>query len=267
MTASPRSLVFTIYGDYLRYCGEGEAPLGALSQILAQFGIEAGTARVVMNRLKKEGWFDTRRQGREVSYVLTEKGWDLLNTGRDRIFTRWESEWNREWSMVLIRFDDTSRASREDTRRALVWNGFGQLNSTTWLTPHDILGRAEKALSHLPSVQCDFFRSQTRSLSEDRELAHRCWDLSEVQRDYQQFTDDFESTPEITGMAALIKRIELTDAYRHFPFRDPDLPRELLPEGWTGTRAHTVFTHTHASLKTSAEDVIAELTGLPVVRN
>lgn len=264
MTVSPRSLVFTIYGDYLRYCGEGEAPLGALSQILGNFGIEAGTARVVMNRLKNEGWFDTRRHGREASYLLTAKGWDLLNTGRERIFTRWDSDWNRQWSMLMIKFDDSQRSIREDARRTLVWNGFGQLNSSTWLTPHPYLDRAEQALAHLSSVSIDAFTSQTRSLAEDQNLAQRCWDLSEVQKDYASFIRDFESTPALTGMPALIKRIELTDSYRHFPFRDPDLPLELLPAGWTGKRAHEVFTSEHARLKQHAETVIEQLTGLPV---
>lgn len=264
--ASPRSIVFTVFGDYLRYCGEGEAPLASLSQILSMFGVEPGTTRVVMTRLKKEGWFNTRREGREVSYVLSEKGWNLMDEGRDRIFRRWDKEWNRQWSMVLVKFSETQRATRDDARRKLMWQGFGQLGPLIWMSPHDNLDAAEQALATLPLVTLDLFKSQSRDLAEDRNLARRCWDLFDVIQDYTKFTDSFATTPHLVGIDALKKRIELTDHYRHFPFRDPDLPSELLPTGWTGRRAHEVFTSIHGRLRDEAEGAIEQLTGMPVLR-
>lgn len=263
--SSPRSIVFTVFGDYLRYCGEGEAPLAALSHILGMFGIEPGTTRVVMTRLKKEGWFDTRRQGREVSYVLSNKGWNLLNEGLGRIFKRWDTEWDRKWSMVLVKFSETQRAARDDARRRLIWEGFGQLSTSTWMSPHDNLDAAENALSKLPLINLDLLRCSSQGLSHDRDIASRCWDLSAVQSDYTSFIDEFSVTPTLTGIDALKRRIELTDDYRHFPFRDPDLPRELLPAGWTGRRAHEVFTSVHSRLRAEAEAAIEQITGMPVL--
>jgi phenylacetic acid degradation operon negative regulatory protein len=263
--SSPRSIVFTVFGDYLRYCGEGEAPLAALSQILGMFGIEPGTTRVVMTRLKKEGWFDTRRQGREVSYVLSSKGWNLLNEGLDRIFKRWDTEWDRQWSMVLVKFSETQRAARDDARRRLIWEGFGQLSTSTWMSPHDNLDAAQSALSKLPLINLDLLRCSSQGLAHDRDIASRCWDLSDVQSDYTSFIDEFSVTPNFTGIDALKRRIELTDDYRHFPFRDPDLPRELLPAGWTGRRAHEVFTSVHSRLRAEAEAAIEQITGMPVL--
>jgi phenylacetic acid degradation operon negative regulatory protein len=263
--SSSRSIILTVFGDYLRYCGEGEAPLSSLSEILSMFGIEPGTSRVVMTRLKKEGWFDTRRKGREASYVLTDKGWDLLNEGRERIFRRWDTEWDRHWTMVLTKFAEDQRAARDDARGKLLWLGFGQLSPSTWMSPHDNLEAVREVLAHVPLVHLDMFRSSSPGLSEDRDIARRCWDLSEVQQDYARFTDEFALTPNLSGLDALKRRIELTDRYRHFPFRDPDLPPELIPPGWTGRRAHEVFTTVHARLREAAEAAIEDMTGMPLL--
>ena len=68
----PRSIVFDLFGDYVRYDGGG-IRLRALTQLLDAFDVGESTVRVVMNRLRKEGWFDARRDGRETAYLLTDR--------------------------------------------------------------------------------------------------------------------------------------------------------------------------------------------------
>lgn len=263
---TPRSLVFTLFGDYLRYCGDGEVPLTGLTQMLAHFDVDPGTTRVVVTRLRNEGWLETRRRGREVSYLLSPKGWRLLNEGRDRIFQRSEGQWDGQWSMVIVKFSDGQRVARDEARKKLTWLGFGQLSSSTWMSARPRLDEAERVLSELPLVSLDLLRCTTRSVAEDRGIAERCWDLSDVQADYAEFVTRFEATPSLDGVAAFRRHVELTSIYRQFPFRDPDLPHELLPEGWIGGRAHDVFTRVYASLERSADRVVEELGGLAVVR-
>lgn len=50
-----RSLIFDLFGDYLRYRG-GQVRLLALVALLDCFGIPEATARVAAARLRKEGW-------------------------------------------------------------------------------------------------------------------------------------------------------------------------------------------------------------------
>ncbi len=52
------------------------------------------------------------------------------------------------------------------------------------------------------------------------------------------------------------RRFELVHAYRAFPASDPFLPAELLPEGWLGDRAATLFETYHAVLAEPAESYI-----------
>jgi phenylacetic acid degradation operon negative regulatory protein len=45
----------------------------------------------------------------------------------------------------------------------------------------------------------------------------------------------------------LVGVIELVHAWRRFPFIDPELPAELLPEPWAGARAAALFAARHTS--------------------
>lgn len=60
------SLVFDLFGDYLRYRG-GEVRLRGLVSLMGSFDVPGATVRVVVARLRKEGWLASRREGREPS--------------------------------------------------------------------------------------------------------------------------------------------------------------------------------------------------------
>jgi phenylacetic acid degradation operon negative regulatory protein len=53
--------------------------------------------------------------------------------------------------------------------------------------------------------------------------------------------------------------VELVSSYRALPFRDPDLPAALLPEGWAGRRAHELFIAAHDALHGAAEEFVRDI--------
>jgi phenylacetic acid degradation operon negative regulatory protein len=55
--------------------------------------------------------------------------------------------------------------------------------------------------------------------------------------------------------------MRLTYDYRKFPFRDPDLPTELLPAGWLGREAHDLFLKAHELLRPPAEEYYDQIAG------
>ena len=65
------------------------------------------------------------------------------------------------------------------------------------------------------------------------------------------------------GLAAavLVERMQLVNDYRHFPFRDPDLPPDLLPADWSGRRAHETFLEAHGLLRQPAEEWVDAVVG------
>ncbi len=93
----------------------------------------------------------------------------------------------------------------------------------------------------------------------DREMARRCWDLDGLAREYAGLLARYEKPPPLTALAALPRdqasrqQVELVTSYRTPPFRDPDLPGELLPEGWPGRRVHEIFIAAHDALHEPAD--------------
>ncbi|WP_068330031.1 PaaX family transcriptional regulator [Janibacter terrae] len=264
----PRSVAFDLFGEYLRYRG-GEARLCDIVALLAPFGVGASTARVVMLRLRKEGWFDTRPgvDGREVIYALNERSWGLLNEGRERIFADPRAEWDGWWHMVIYYVPESARASREELRKELAWLGFGPLAAATWASPHDRMASVEEKFALSPDVRLDLLRAQSKGLSWDRDIAERCWDLHSLNEDYLAFLTQYRAElpryrdGRVPPLEALVTRTELLQEWRRFPFRDPGLPVELLPAHWHGHDAYDLFLEAIECLRPGAEQAIIEVTG------
>jgi len=75
--------------------------------------------------------------------------------------------------------------------------------------------------------------------------------------DYGRVDDHRRGLP---GPDALVERTTLIQKYRHYPFRDPDLPEELLPAGWRGQVAHEAFLECHETLRAAAEELVEAVT-------
>lgn len=265
----PRSIVFDLFGDYLRYRG-GAVPLRDLIALLDLFGVNASTARVVMSRLRKEGWFDSRpgADGREAVYALNERSWRMLDEGRDRIFTDPHFTWDGWWYQVIYFVPESSRAAREELRRELAWLGFGPLAASTWVSPHDRLAQVREHFVGTADIRLDLLRSRSSGRLADRDIAERCWDLGALNADYTAFVAEYlphlrrYRSPRLSPSEALVLRTALLQQWRRFPFRDPGLPVELLPAGWRGHDAFDLFTEAAAALRDAAERAVDETTGL-----
>lgn len=271
MQWKPRALILDLFGDYLRYAG-GEARLGDLTELLAVFGVEAATVRVNLSRLRKEGWFTTRRVGRETVYALTPELLAILDEGRERIFQRRDEPWEGRWTMAIYQVPEAERAVREQLRKRLAWHGFGQLSPSTWLSPHDLMAEVREIAADHPSAKVDALWCGTGDLQEDRDLAARCWDLEQLGADYRHFIRTYEARkdealdPGQDGRTALVERMRIIGDFRRFPFRDPYLPRELQPEGWPSSEAYSLFGAVHRQLGPAATEFVSGIIGRPVER-
>ncbi|PZP32799.1 MAG: phenylacetic acid-responsive transcriptional repressor [Kocuria rhizophila] len=269
MPETPRSLALNLFGDYLRYAG-GEAKLGELTELMAAFGMEPGTVRVSMSRLKQEGWFTTRREGRETVYALSDRLLDILVYGRPRISRRKEQPWSGRWTMVIYQAPEFDRAVREQLRRQLAWSGFGQLSPSTWLAPHDLSREAKEIASRNEGARVDVLWCGSDDTGEARELAARCWDLDSLGQDYVDFLvsyahlDNESANSRKNGRQALVERTRITDDFRRFPFRDPELPQELQPTDWPGPAALKLFSRVHEQLGPQARRFLEDVIGRSV---
>ncbi|MGO4616969.1 PaaX family transcriptional regulator C-terminal domain-containing protein [Nocardia sp. 2YAB30] len=259
----PRALVFDLYGEFFRYAG-GTAPLGTLTALMGVFGVEPPTVRVAMTRLREDDWFDSTKSGREVSYLLNDKSWRLLDDGRTRIFERHLDDWDRTWTQALVDDSGLDRERRKRIEKALSWWGFGNYSGLCWFSPHDREKQLREALSD-DEQRIQILRSRSADLTRDRLIADHCWDLGELGADYQAFIEEFRPRLAryrrgLDPSAALIDLVRLMQNYRRYPFRDPELSEALLPAGWRGREAHEVFIECHEILHAKAAEFVASVT-------
>jgi phenylacetic acid degradation operon negative regulatory protein len=261
----PRAIIWDLFGDHLRYIDGGQLQMRALTELLGVFAVGESTIRVVLSRMRREGWFTTYRDGRQTSYALTSRSIKVLDEGRARIFDRGHDDWDGTWRMVIYAVPEENRAERDQARRTLTWHGFGPLAAATWISPHPRLNTVAGALADLTATRVDLLECRSSSRDADREMAARCWDLDGLGRDYFELTSTYEQLPPaaelavLPGPEALRLRIELIASYRALPFRDPDLPSALLPEGWQGRRAHALFIAAHDALGKPADAYVREV--------
>jgi phenylacetic acid degradation operon negative regulatory protein len=259
-----RAMVFDLFGDYLRYRG-GEVKLRVLVDLMATFDVPQATVRVIAARMRKEGWLEARRGGRETTYVLTEAAWRLLDEGLARIFARASGPWDGQWSMVVYQVPETERGAREHLRKRLSWFGFGPLAPSIWISPHDRAAQVRDEFLDYAPARLDVLRARSGGTASDRDMAARAWDLESLDRDYAALMAHYQPRladyrrRALRGQEALVERMTLVNDYRHFPFRDPDLPPELLPEGWAGRAAHEVFLEAHGLLREPAEAYVDDV--------
>lgn len=253
-----------LFGEYLRYAG-GRIRLGEMSTLLAVFGVEPATTRVTLSRLKRDGWFTTQREGRGSVYSLSDPMLSVLAEGRERIFTREDSEWDGWWTQVLYQVPESARNDREALRKQLTWLGFGQLATSTWVSPHSMVDRLSKVKDGFPDARIDVLRSRTTSITSDQALTATCWALDELADDCVEFINEYSALDgaldDLSDADALRKRTSMVADMRRLTFRDPQLPVELQPRDWPGRDAFELFRRIHSGLARPAENFVEFVIG------
>ena len=264
-----RSLIFDILGD-CRRAGATEIRLKLLVQLGELVGIAPENMRVLVARMREEGWFEVRRDGRESIYTFTPRTLQLIEEGRQRIFRSEPSTWDGSWSLVIYTVPETDRPTREQLRRDLSWLGFGPLAPATWVSPFRLLDRVADLGAALPNAKLDLLTMRSSGLAADRSIAERCWELDSLNEEYAAFIRALRlrmvkaRTKDLEPTAAFTQRIRLVHEYRRFPYRDPGLPPDLQPPGWLGDEGRELFVEAHKTLARGAEEYFA---GIGLIAN
>jgi phenylacetic acid degradation operon negative regulatory protein len=247
-----RGLLFTVLGELVLPSG-GTAWTAALIAVLGRLGIEEKAARQALMRTAADGWLTAERVGRQTRWRLTAAAERLLVDGTARIygFTAGPPDWDGRWLVVLARAPETERPARHVLRTRLAWAGLGSPAPGVWITPHaERLGEVEAVLREAGVIEdAQVFAGPHAGGGDPRRLARQAWDLDAVEQQYEQFVAEFGPHP---GADPLAATMELVHAWRRFPWTDPLLPAELLPDPWLGRTAAAVFADRHAAWSAAA---------------
>jgi phenylacetic acid degradation operon negative regulatory protein len=217
--------------------------------------VEPKSARQALARTAAEGLLVSDRAGRRVRWSLSAQGRTLLTDGAARIygFGAPARPWAGDWLVLLVSVPEVRRQLRHRLRTRLAWAGLGTPAPGVWLSPDpakqdEVAGVLDDL--DLTAVSSSFV-GPFGEIGSQRELVAQAWDLAEVEAAYEEFLETFADPA--TTEDVLTNQILLVHAWRRFPFLDPKLPAELLPERWAGTRAAAVFDARHSCWEEQAQ--------------
>ena len=263
------SLIITVYGDSIAPHG-GSVWLGSFIRLVEALGLNQRMVRTSVFRLSKEKWLVAGQIGRRSFYSLTAIGRRRFEHAYRRIYDQPHTQWKGVWQLVLTTNAKLSVAQRETLRKELLWEGFGIIAPGLLAHPSDDNGSLLDILQGNGILdKVIVMQARTPDVPTIRPLqglAHDCWNLGAIAKDYQRFADRFrpllrnlKSTSSLDPEQCFVVRTLLIHEYRRVLLRDPQLPQQLLPEDWPGDIARQLCRELYSITQCEAEHYLMDV--------
>jgi phenylacetic acid degradation operon negative regulatory protein len=253
----PQELVITLLGTYVRPFGD-TVWSGGLVALLGELGFSHGAARVALTRLVRRGLIARIRSGRLVHYRVTPRCDRVLAEGDGRIFLLGSPRDDAgSWTVLWHQIPEDRRLERSRLARRLRFLGFGSVQDSVWVAPHDHSDEVAELLAELDVSEFAVLFQASAGCGSGVGLAtlvSRAWDLSGLVDRYEAFVSEFSpylaasARSRLLDSEAFLVRTRLVHLFRGFPFLDPELPDELAPLGLAREPAVATFHELFASL-------------------
>lgn len=258
----PRSLMFTLFGDYIQYYG-GEIWIGSLISLMSHFGISESSVRGATYRMVQQDLIKARKFKNKSFYSLTEVGKRRIKDGVRRVYTIKNHKWDGFWRIMIYSVPEEKRDLRNQIRKELSWTGFGLISNSTWISPNPI---EEQILEMIKTYHLEeytvFFSSSSIVSHDNQDLINKGWQLDEIAEEYNHFIELYSKKYEeikesswketLTDAECFVERTSLVHQYRKFLFKDPIFPYDLLPDNWSGIKARDLFWNIHQFISIGA---------------
>jgi phenylacetic acid degradation operon negative regulatory protein len=263
----PQDLVITLLGTYVRPFAR-TVWSGGMVSLLGEFGFSDGAARAALTRLVRRDLIARVRSGRLVHYRLTPRCERLLIEGDGRIFTLGRLPTDAgPWTVLWHQIPEDRRLERTRLGRRLRFLGFGSVQDSVWVSPHDHSSEVSDLLSELGVGDSGaVFIASMRPGPGLPAMVARAWDLSGLEERYDAFCTGFEAYaapdgPSLGDREAFLVRTRLMHSFRAFAQLDPELPDELAPLSRSRARAVEIFDALYASLAPASQRYFDAVTG------
>ncbi len=254
--ASARSLLLTVLGEFV-HPRHSSVWTATLLDALGAVGVEQKSARQALSRTASEGLLTSSRHGRRVLWELTPEGAQLLEEGTRRIygFMRERHPWDGRWLVLSVPIPETQRQLRHRLRTRLTWLGLGSPTSGLWVSPDTTKSAAVHDVVRRLGLEARAFAwiGPASGIGDEGTLLTSAWDLADVEDRYLAFLHTFGARDAGSPADAFVAQVEMVQAWRRFPFLDPDLPAELLDHDWPGPRAAAAFHDRHTTWHRQAQ--------------
>lgn len=243
------SLIITVWGDALVPHG-GAAWLATLIALLGQFGVNERAVRTGVFRVARDGWLVAQPVGRRSRYQVSGQAGARFARAFHRVYDSPFEPWDGEWEAV-VPHSDLGPSSRRRLRDELAWAGFAEFAPGVHLRParrDGVAARIVEALGVAGAVTGFVARDAADgALPSLASRAESVYALGALAADYRRFiarhagvVAAFRQRANPDPAQAFAIRTLLVHAYRRVRLRDPQLPREVLPDDWPGTAAYAL---------------------------
>jgi phenylacetic acid degradation operon negative regulatory protein len=272
---SARNLLVTVFGDALLPHGEDTSiSVGALASLLASFGVNDRLVRTSLTRLVNEGLLTTTAAGRRSFYRVADSARELFQQADERIYGVAHGDWDGSWTIVVIDGSEATPGRRAQLRQELAWAGLGSVAPNVMASPIVAPEVAARVVEHVGGF-ANVLVSRSKiveaavTIGADQ-LAHRVAALDEIGTRYGAFVERFGSV-DVEPIArspedSFKLRTLIVAEFRRIALADPQLPPQLLPEDWIGSRARRLAATTYDAVAAPSERFLVATSDPPLAR-
>lgn len=253
-------LILTIFGLYAR-SEDNWLSVASIISLMSDLGFDGSAVRSAISRLKRRDVLRPERHDKAAGYALQTATLEILAEGDSRIFERARARVEDGWLLVVFSVPESERDKRHELRASLTRLGFGTAAPGVWIAPGNLAAETRRTLERRDlSSYVDIFTGQHFAFGELRSKVRAWWDLDELASLYGEFlrqhrpVHDRASANGSTPLDAYRTYIPMLTQWRRLPYRDPGLPLQLLPPGWSGETARVLFDDLNQALSGPARE-------------
>jgi phenylacetic acid degradation operon negative regulatory protein len=232
-----------IYSSFSFFASQrgGELPGRWFVEALAAVGCDESAVRQTLYRMERSGELLARRSGREKHYRPTGYAQGEIAAGTQKIFGASEP-WDGCWTLVHAPLERKDRVHRQRLESLLGVEGFATIRAGVHIHPRDRGQRIAAAVDEGVRDQILILRGRRQTDESDARFVLRHWDVPAIAHRYRAAIRELvhleqRAAHPLLDIEAFRLRFEVVIRFLRVAWGDPDLPLELLPEGWPGENA------------------------------
>lgn len=258
-----QSLLMTVFGDSILPHG-GVVWLGSLIKLVEPFGINQRLVRTSVYRLVQDNWLEAKQIGRRSYYELTKYAVNKTRSAEKRIYSDASHVWDGEWRLVFTGVPGVSPEQRELLHKELLWQGFGKISQHVYGHPVIPTEPVTQLLEEM-KLEKKVVVMLAKNIDDEHgpgvlEMVSQCCDIESVKEDYKAFIKNYKPIDklhtyikDLDSQSCFLLRTLLIHDFRRVLLRDPQLPKELLPNDWPGDEARMLSARIYNAVSSLAE--------------
>jgi phenylacetic acid degradation operon negative regulatory protein len=202
----------------------------------------------LVSRSLKTRFIEKIEKDGEIYIRITSEGQKTIQRDFPMLLLQ-NRKWDKKWRIVMFDVEEINKKIRDRLRRKLKELGFGMLQKSVFISPHDIV-KDFSEFAEAAGINDYLYLLETHNLiiGDEREFANKVWMLEELNKKYKDVIDEIDKIKN-SHMISNIDRVKKSDGKKEEEMRkvrakwlmiviiDPFLPKMFLPEPCYGDKA------------------------------